>query len=678
MHVLLFLFLYDFFFHIWKNFKIILMKKNVIVLLVLLTTFLISLRAQEKKDFSVKSPNEDIELSVKLRKQIFYQVSFKGKDLFYYSPISMTLDNGRVIGASPELKSSVNKSIEKSIETVWGNQAKIPNNYNELILQFDDYEVVFRVYDDGAAYRIKTNLKGEITVKEEEVMYRFLDNEKVKIHTVGGFYSSWEELYEEKDIKTMDEKDLVSLPMMVKYDDNVKMLITEADLYDYPGLYLKKRMGNNRFELCGTYPPYPTKTEVGGWSQFDLRVTETANYIAKTSGQRAFPWRVLIITDDDKELAYNNMVYKLSRPLAIDAEWIEPGKVAWEWWNYWNLEGVDFEAGINNQTYKYYIDFAAKNGLKYVIMDEGWSDQFDLTLQRPDIDVQELVEYADEKGVKLILWCVWYVLDEQQEKVLPMFKEWGIAGVKVDFIDRDDQVAVNFYEDMAKACAEHNLLIDYHGCSKPTGLHRMYPNLINYEGVRGNEYNKFNTNETPDHSIDIVFTRMVTGPIDYTPGAMRNSTEGNFNMSNSKPMSHGTRCHQLGMFVVFDAPLQMLCDAPTEYEKYPDILNFLSKVPVSWDKTIVLHADVEKYIVVARQKDDDWYVGGLTNWDEREMTIDFSFLPAGNFKAEILKDGINANRNATDYIFEEKSVNNTSKMKITLKKGGGFAMRLYK
>ncbi len=653
------------------------MNKTLSFLCLLLITGLNSFAGDDP--ITVKSPDGNIEVNIKLRDKIYYNVSYKGQKIIWYSPLTLTVNsNDNQLGSTPSLKSKETVSVNESIEPVWGTRKVITDKYNQLTLKFSaNYQVKFRVYNEGVAYRFKTSLGGDIKVINEEVSYRFLEDYDVMMHPVTTYQTSFEARYMHTSISQMGESPFASLPVLFKFPKNIKMLVTEADLYDYPGLYLYRKEGNNRHNISGKFPEKPSAWKIGGWSQFDLEVTDRHDYIAQTSGNRAFPWRVMVITDDDRALADNDLVYKLARPAKIKTEWIKPGKVTWEWWNNWNLEGVDFKTGINNETYKYYIDFASKNNIPYVIMDEGWSDQFDLTLQRPDIDVPMLSKYAAEKDVKLILWCIWRTLEDQMDEALDLFEEWGIAGIKVDFIDRDDQIAINAYENIAREAAERQLLVDYHGCSKPTGLSRTYPNVVNYEGVRGNEYNKFNTNETPEHNLDIVFTRMVAGPMDYTPGAMRNSVKGNFCMSNSKPMSYGTRCHQLGMFVVYEAPLQMLCDAPTQYEKYPDILNFLSHVPVTWDETFVLDAKLSDYVVIARKKGNEWYIGALTDWTERNIEIDLSFLDEGIFTAEILRDGINANSLAEDYIFEKKEVNNSTTLKINLKQGGGTAIRIY-
>jgi alpha-glucosidase len=623
--------------------------------------------------YTLSSPDGELALRIEATDELHFAVDLKGKEIMWYSPISLTV-NGRVLGQNPVVRKATTREVREVIRPVWGIRSEIQDDYNELTLQMEgEYAVIFRAYNDGVAYRFRTDFPGVVIVNDEHVNFRFLEDHRLLAHVVGNFQTSYEKLYTDYKVSEVVEKEFISLPLVMDQGD-VKIAFAEADLYDYPGMYLKRQGENNRHELQGLWPQYPTKVEQGGWSQFNLRVTERADFLAQTEGKRDFPWRVLIIGDEDIDLADNDLVYQLARPSEIDTDWIRPGKVAWDWWNAWNLEGVDFETGVNNQTYEYYIDFAAKHGLEYIIMDEGWSDQFNLMLLKPGIDVKKVIEYADRKGVKVILWAVWHTIDRQMEEALDMFEAWGVAGIKVDFIDRDDQLAVNFYERLAREAAKRKLLVDYHGCSKPTGLHRTYPNLINYEGVRGNEYNKFSTGETPGHNVDLVYTRMLTGPMDYTPGAIRNSTKGNFLTDNENPMSYGTRAHQLGMYVVYYSPLQMLCDAPTAYEKYPDIMEFLSRVPVSWDDTKVLAGELGKYVVIARRKGDVWYLGALTDWDEREITVDLAdFLPAGDYEAHLYLDGVNAHRKAEDYQVKTQAVSADESLTVTLKPGGGMA-----
>lgn len=526
------------------------------------------------------------------------------------------------------------------------------------------------------AYRFHTHFLADITIEAEEVAYRFLEDAKLLAHVVGDFQTSYEKLYTDYNISEVVEAEFISLPLLVE-TQHAKVVISESDLYDYPGMYIFRKANNNRFDLLGLFPKYPTQCEPGGLCQFNMRVTERADYLAVTKGAKLFPWRLMVIAKEDKQLADNDLVFKLARPSKLLSDhWIKPGKVAWDWFNDWNLTGVDFETGINNKTYEYYIDFAAKNKLEYVILDEGWSDVFDLLLVKPTVDIPHLVNYAKERNVGIVLWCVWHTLDRQMTLVLDQFVIWGIAGIKVDFIDRDDQIAIVFHERLAAEAAKRQLLVNFHGCPKPTGLHRTYPNVINYEGVRGNEYNKFDKDETPDHNVDLVFTRMLAGPMDYTPGSMRNSTKGNFFTNNSNPMSHGTRCHQLAMYIVYYSPMQMLCDAPTAYEQYPDILSFLSDVPTVWDETIALSGEIGSYIVLARKKGDNWYVGAMTDWSERTISIEFDFLADASYQTTLFLDGVNSHRNAEDYRVQQLTLNTKSTLELLLKPGGGVAMQL--
>ena len=630
----------------------------------------------KNQPYHISSPNGNIQLHVRITDKIYYAVDFKGENILWYSPISMTLADGHILGYQPKILSHSTKAVDKVIDTVWGIRNKIIEQYEELTIKLEgQFQLIFRVYDDGVAYRFQTNMAAPIKIVAEEVAYRFLKDYQLLAHVVGDFQTSYEKLYTDYPISKVVEEEFISLPLLVDAG-TAKLVLTEADLFDYPGLYIERKGNNNRFDLLGLLPPYPTKWERDGICQFNLRVTERTDYLAVTEGNRSFPWRVMVIAAEDKELADNDLVYKLARPSLIESNWVKPGKVAWDWFNAWNLTGVDFETGVNNKTYEYYIDFAASNQLEYVILDEGWSDVFDLLLPKPTVDVPHLVEYARKKKVDLVLWCVWHTIDRQMTIALDQFVDWGVAGIKVDFIDRDDQIAIQFQERLAIETAKRKLLVNFHGCSKPTGLHRTYPNVINYEGVRGNEYNKFDKDETPDHNVDLVFTRMLAGPMDYTPGSMRNSTKGNFFTDGDNPMSHGTRCHQLGMYVVYYAPMQMLCDAPTAYERYPDILAFLSEVPSVWDETIALNGKIGEFVVIARQKGDRWYIGALTDWSERTVTIDLSFLKKEQYQATLFLDGVNAHRHAEDYRVERRIVSNKDTLRILLKPGGGAAIVL--
>lgn len=625
---------------------------------------------------SLRSPDGKITVTFRQTDKLYYAVNYNDQNILWYSPLSLTVNNQK-LGFQDEVISQLTRSNSSVIKPYWWFRGEIPDEYNELELVFGGkYSVIFRAYNDGVAYRWKTDFRGNVKVQGEEVEYRFPKNYQLISHQVGDFQTSYEKNYTKAPIQSLKEADFTSVPVVVD-EEKLKVAVTEADLYDYPGMYLTHYDNNNgRPYLNGIFPAYPEKVEKGDHGSFNLRVLKRADYLAQTSGNREYPWRVLIVAPEDKDLAANDIVYRLARRAQFDASWVKPGKVSWEWWNDWNLEGVTFRAGINMNTYKYYIDFAARHHIEYVLMDEGWSDQFDILLPKPGIDVPELVKYGRKRGVKILLWTVWHTIDRQMNEALALFEKWGVAGVKVDFIDRDDQIAINFYERLAAEAAKHHLLVDYHGCSKPTGLERTYPNVLNFESVRGNEYNKFTTPDTPEHNVDITYIRMLAGPMDYTPGAMRNAAKGQFFTSYSMPMSYGTRCQQLGMYICYFAPLQMLCDAPTEYEKYPDILKFLSEVPVTWDETIPLDGKLGEYVVLARRKGNAWYIGALNNWTERTIKIDLSFIGEGQHQAQMFVDGMNADRRGDDYMVISQRVSRSTPLEITLKPGGGTAVRI--
>jgi alpha-glucosidase len=449
------------------------------------------------------------------------------------------------------------------------------------------------------------------------------------------------------------------------------MAITESDLQDYPGLYLMASM-NNPYQLLGFFPGYPIKEDQT--SDRDIRVVERANFLARTNGRRTFPWRVLVIAEDDGTLVESQMVYKLSQPQPdIDFSWVKPGKVAWDWWNANNIFGVDFKSGINTRTYKYYIDFAASYGIEYIILDEGWYELGNLTAINSNIDMEELMAYAEEKNVGIILWVVWKTLWDHMDVALNQFEQWGVKGIKVDFMQRDDQWMVNCYWKIAEEAAKHHLIVDFHGSYKPAGLHRTWPNVLTREGVRGLEWSKWSDGASPENALTIPFIRMLAGPVDYTPGAMINATKDQFKPVFDKPMSQGTRCHQLAMYMVFESPLQMLADSPSHYYNEPECMEFLKQVPTTWDETVVLEARVSDYLIVARRSGNNWYLGGMTDWNERDFVIDLSFLEDGSYHVEIWKDGLNADRYAQDYDTGKINLTSHDSLPIHMAPGGGFA-----
>ncbi len=583
-----------------------------------------------------------------------------------------------ILGRKARLLNHKRRAVnEKVYPVVKEKRAVVVDLYNELILHFNDnYGLAFRAYDDGIAYRFFTRLKGRIKVKDEEVRIKFRPDPHVYFPVVESFHSSFERNYSYLPMSEISSEKMAFLPVLVEIKDGPKIVLTEADLDDYPGLYLTGSPDGSA-ELRGKFPAYPLKEEQK--RDRTLVVSERADFIAETDGQREYPWRVLAIARQDAELIENDIVFRLAKPTVLtDTSWIRPGKVAWDWWNALNIHGVDFESGINTATYKYYVDFASRYGIEYVILDEGWSDPTDLFKINPALDMPELLAYARQKNVGLILWCVWLTLERQLEEALNMFSEWGVNGIKVDFMDRDDQKVVNFYKKVAREAAKRKLIVDFHGAFKPTGLRRTYPNVLTREGVLGLEYSKWSDRVTPEHDLLIPFIRMVAGPMDYTPGAMRNAAEKNFKAIFTEPMSQGTRCHQLAMFVIYESPLQMLCDSPSAYLREPEMMDFLAHVPTVWDETKALQAKVGDYIVVARRSGEEWFVGAMTDWTPRELEVDFGFLGEGEYVAEIYADGVNAAKYASDYKKSTALLRKGERHRIRLAPGGGWVARLTK
>lgn len=666
------------------------MKKSLILMLAI-CSFAIAQAKQTQKQ--ITSPDGTLKVTVTVADDIRWSVEDDGKRIIAPSQIAMQIGQSEVWGVKPSLRKATVGKIDEVIPSPLYKKSEVDNRCTTLTLAFKgDYAIELRAYDNAAAYRFVSTRKGDYTVKNEVSEWDFADDNTVygsyvKFNRKGTgnaiekqYYNSFENAYFVEPLKKMNPERLMFLPLLVEVDDK-KVCITESDLMSYPGMYLYNSNGDTTLE--GNFASYPDKVTQGGHNMLQGEVQTRKPYIAEVSGPRSFPWRICIVADNDAELLDDDMVFRLSQPNAIgDTSWIKPGKVAWDWWNDWGLYGVDFEPGINNRTYEYYIDFAARNGIEYVILDEGWSvnKKADLMQVIPEIDVKHLCDYAKERGVGIVLWAGYWALNRDMEGVMKHYAEMGVKGFKIDFMDRDDQQMVDFYERAAVTAAKYKLMCDFHGAYKPCGLSRKYPNVVNYEGVNGLEQMKWSTIELDQVTYDVMipFIRMVAGPMDYTQGAMVNAQKASYHASNSEPMSQGTRCRQLAMYVVFESPFNMLCDSPTNYEKEPVCTEFIAKIPTVWDETEALDGKVGEYCIIARRAGDVWYVGGMTNWDEREVEIDLSFLDEGNYAATEFVDGPNANKLGRDFLKKSIEVKGGSKLKVKMAQGGGFAMKIEK
>ena len=649
------------------------LRWNVFLLALAAFSFPTGLFAQSSYD--LRSPDGRIEIRIRTAQGIRYDVLLKSQALLENCTLSLNVDHN-VLGREAKVIQSKERSVNDILEPpVRQKFAKIHENFNELRLEMDGgYAVVFRAYNEGAAYRFETSLpQPQVKIYGEETAFRFPGDFTAYYPQEDSFFSHNERRYVPQRLSEIAPAFIATLPAVVDAGNGAKVAIAESDVEDYPGLWLRGASGSG---LNGTFPLYPLKEKLE--NDRDFRVVESADYIAVTNGTRTFPWRVLGIAEKDADLLTNQLVWLLEKPSQVqDTSWIRPGKVAWDWWNYNNIYGVDFKAGVNTETYKYYIDFAAKYGIPYVILDEGWYKLGNVLDVVPEINMQELTRYARQKNVGIILWVVWKTLDDQLIPALDQYAKWGVAGIKVDFMQRSDQLVMNYYHKVAREAAKRKMLVDFHGDQKPASLTRTWPNLISAEGVRGLEWSKWSAATEPEHNVTLPFTRMFLGPMDYTPGAMLNAQKDSFAPIFKRPMSLGTRCHQLAMYVVFESPLQMLADSPSNYLREPEAMEFLAAVPTVWDETKVLDAKIAEYVAVARRNGADWYVGAMTNWTPRDLEIDFSFLPAGNFQMDAYQDGMNAERYGSDYKLVRSQVNQSAKLKIHLAPGGGWAARIH-
>ncbi|MDR0574124.1 MAG: glycoside hydrolase family 97 protein [Tannerella sp.] len=647
-----------------------------------------SVTSTAQKQFHLASPDGKLSVAITVGKTIDYSVSHEGDLLLDRSVVSMTLGDGSHYGLHSRLSGSATETVRQTIETAVYKRKQIEDHYRELTLRFkgDHYNLVFRAYNEGVAYRFISSSRKPFTVASEQAEFNFPADAKAFVSYANRpetatleaqFSNSFEQPYFHEPLSLWNRKRLGLAPLVVEGTKGKKVCITEADLLNYPGMFLYP--GDKANSLKGVFAPYPKEVKQGGHNNLQMIVESRENYIAQSEGATNFPWRVIIVSEKDADLADSDLVYKLATPPTGDFSWVKPGKVAWDWWNDWNLYGVDFKTGVNNDTYKYYIDFASEMGIEYVILDEGWAvnKKADLFQVTPEINLPELAAYAKAKNVGLILWAGYYAFDRDMEAVCKHYSEMGIKGFKVDFMDRDDQPIVDFHRRGAEMGAKYHLIIDYHGTYKPTGLHRTYPNVINFEGVNGLEQLKWATDlDQVAYDVTIPFIRQVAGPMDYTQGAMRNATKRNYRSVYNEAMSQGTRCRQLAEYVVFESPLNMLCDNPSNYRREPECTAFIAAVPTVWDRTIALNGEIGRYVSIARQKADVWYVGSMTNWDARELELDLSFLGEGDFKGEVFRDGINADRVARDYKKETIDVPANRKLKVSMAPGGGYVVKI--
>ena len=663
-------------------------------LLIALFATVLSALTSAQNSYRVISPDGKVSLEVTIAEGLSLSLLHGSDTLLMDTKIGLNTSEG-AFGTGFKVRKAVRSFVEESFETPVYKRSRETASYNQLVLKGrKGYDLVLRAYPEGAAWRFVHNGKKAITVISEEADFCFDGNPVAYVPYVRKtgdfniqFFNTFENTYAVHRVSDWRSGQLAFLPVLFETPSGKKFCITESDLEHYPGMYL---LGEGENRVHGVFAPYPKtmrqgshdpSVTVGGHNQV---VVERENYIARLNPGEQMPWRAVAVSVEDKDLLDNNLVYKLARPeVKADFSWVKPGLLAWDWWNDWNITGVDFKSGVNTATYKYYIDFASAYGIPYVALDDGWYDRMagSAFAVVPEIDLPKLISYANSKGVGLVLWVGYYVFQKDMERIIREYAAMGIKGFKLDAIGRDDQLMNEFYYKAAALALENHVVLDFHGGAKPAGLNRTYPNVLNFEGVHGLEQLK-----NPSYSCDLVtydvtfpFIRGISGPADYTQGAMKNGTRASYRSVWSEPMSQGTRCRQLAEYVVFESPLSMLCDTPTNYYREEECTRFITSVPTVWAETRVLEGSLGDYVTIARKAyDGAWYVGSLASWDGRKASLCLSFLEDGQWSAEIFRDGINAGRNAVDYKHETLSVCAGDSLEFNLAAGGGYIVKFTK
>ena len=643
-------------------------------------------------NYEVSSPNGKVKVTVNTDETVKWAVDYDGKQVLLPSEIDIRLTQGKKTLDLGKVGKVARYSVSSSFETPFYKKAKVEDAYGQLLLYTSQkFTIEVRAYDDGAAYRLISGNTKPLLITNETAEFRFADDYQAFVPYVDDSRSEWpygysfESYYDEQPLSKMFKDSLAITPLAVCLPDGMKAIVMDAGVENYPGMMLLKGDGNM---LKADFAPYPLEQEIGGYDRLNLVPTKSAGFIAKLDGKQALPWRAVVITERDADILNCDIAQRLAPASRIaDTSWLKPGKVAWDWWNCCSVTGVDFLSDTNTDTYLYYIDFAAANRLEYIIIDEGWSGKESLLEDlSPEIDLPKLIAHGQEKGVGIILWSSWRSLIGNNplgdiavtDAVMTHYANMGIKGFKVDFFDRDDQQAIASAYKIAECAALHHLVLDYHGL-KPFGIQRAYPNILNFEGVKGLENSKWEPrvgdgplHNQPRYDVSIPYLRMLAGPMDYTPGAMTNAMRDHFFGNNGHPMSQGTRVHQMAMYTTFEAPLQMLADSPTKYMQNQECTDFIAQIPTTFDETVALDGLMGEYTVIARRKGTTWYLAAMTDWTPRDLTIDLSFLGEGNYTADIFADGVNAMREATDYKHTIRSVTAGERLNIHLSSGGGW------
>jgi len=626
--------------------------------------------------YLITSPDKKLSAEIEVNNGITLKMLKGTETVFTLSGISLELANNNQLFANQKVKNTRLKLVDEEVKPqIRDKSDSYKNCFNELMIAFkSNHSVTFRLFNEGLAYRISTSVKDSLTILKENLNIQFQLGDSARFQPAKSFNFDYESPYEFKKLSVLEEGKLNCLPFLVQKQSGLFVMITESDLYNYPGLWLK---GSGKPELSATNPPFPKKLSYTGSVYRHGQIAEHHDYIAKVQGARDYPWRLFAIADHEESLINNNMVYLLASPTQLkDVSWIKPGVVMFDWWAKNNIYKVDFKAGINTETAKYFIDFCAAKGFRYFLFDDGWSPKDDLLHEVPGLNMTEVTTYAKSKGVDVMLWVIWNSLLKQWDPAFDQFEKWGIKGIKMDFMNRDDQQMVEFYEAVAGKAAEKKMVVDFHGAYKPCGLSRKYPNVLTREALIEFEYSGGTNWDNPEHHNLLPYIRMFTGPMDYIPATMRNSTKDNFRPIGDCPMGQGTRAHAMALFVILSSPMEMLPDSPSDYYREKECTDFLAKIPVEWNETRLLKGKIARYTVLARRSGEDWFIGAITNQDKRDLDLPTGFLKEGKYNIKVIEDGINASRRANDYRKTTKTIQSGEILKLKLAPGGGWVAKI--
>ncbi len=646
--------------------------------LLLLIIYISLTNVSSGKEFTILSPDKNTEVVLTLDSEIGITAYYETHELFKLEDITLEIEGEDFTSGINKIRKVESNSISRKLHPpVKEKYREINEAFNELTIRFrSNYSFIVRVFNEGIAYRFQTFFTDSLVVNHENLTLQLDEQDSLCYQKSATFNSSYETPYQYEAIGDITRDGYCCLPALVKKPNGVNLLILESDLEDYPGTWLKSA-GNS--SLQSAHAGYPASFKYEGSAYGHGQVKTHEDYIAITNGSRSFPWRIFAISESDAGLITNTLVYQLAKPSRMeDLSWIEPGVVTFDWWGRRNIYGTDFKSGINTETAKYFIDFAATFGFEYFLFDDGWSKEDDLFAINPGLDMDEVMAYAKEKNVKIMLWVIWNTFQKQEQMAWDQFEKWGISGIKFDFMNRDDQQMVQFYHHVAEEAAKRKMVIDFHGAYKPAGLRRLYPNVLTREALIEFEYNGWTEYDTPEHHNLLPYIRMVAGPVDYIPFTTHNAQKNNFRPVGDMPMGQGTRAHSMALFVIMASPMQMLPDSPSDYYREKECTEFISKIPVEWDDMKVLHAKIREHTVLARRNGDNWYIGAITNWDPKEFEIVFDFLEDGEYQMEFIEDGINADTRAIDYLKRSLTITKGDSLNIKLAPGGGWIARLVK